>query len=53
MARSAYIDGLNQNSSPDLEDRIRASLAYVYFFQYDFTTALEESVAAASRRSVS
>src|SRR5688572_10428729 len=41
-ARSAYLDALNHDPSPELEARIRASLANVAYFQDDYTTALSE-----------
>ena len=41
-ARSAYLDALNHNPSPELEARVRASLANVAYFQDDYATALNE-----------
>lgn len=45
-ARSAYVDALKHNPSPQLEARIRASLANVAYFQDDYNTALEQWTSA-------
>src|SRR5688500_18707642 len=41
-ARSAYVDALTREPSPELEGRIRASLANVAYFQDDYTAALNQ-----------
>jgi tetratricopeptide (TPR) repeat protein len=41
-ARSAYIDALKHDPSPQLEAHIRASLANVAYFQDDYQTALNQ-----------
>lgn len=42
-ARTAYLDGLNRQPTPQTEGNIRASLSNVAFYQDDFATALAEA----------
>jgi tetratricopeptide (TPR) repeat protein len=45
-ARTAYLDALNQQPSPQTDGYIRASLSNVAFFQDDYSTSLAEATQA-------